>query len=102
MNTPHEGMSCDCGHHGTGGNGQNPTPSPPVANTNVPAQPVAQVADIVKAMQAKCREMKMTWNRGMPPHAGNVGEFKREIKDLAANSFPSGTQWAYDLLVAVE
>ena len=57
---------------------------------------------VVKAMQAKCREMKMTWNHGNPPHAGNVAEFKREIKDLAANSFPTGTQWAHDLLVAVE
>ena len=99
MNLPHDGMSCDCGHHG-GTTGGNPTLSPPVANTA--AVPGQQVADIAKAMQAKCRDMKMTWNHGNPPHAGNVVEFKREIKDLAANSFPSGTQWAYDLLLLVE
>ena len=102
MNTPHEGMSCDCGHHGNNGGGPNPTPSPPLANTSVPATAGLQASDMVKAMNAKCKEMKMTWNGGNPPHAGNVGEFKREIKDLAANSFPTGAQWAHDILVAVE
>ena len=76
--------------------------SPPVASSSIPAAPVAQVAEAVKAMQAKCRDMKMTWNNGYPPNSRNVVQFKREIKDLAANSFPTGQQWVYDLLTMVE
>ena len=93
--TPHDGVSCDGGHHGA-----------PAIPIGVPGAPQGNTANDVNLIEknaaAKCKDMDMKWTKRSAPSPSNVGEFRQYFKTMASNCFPFSPTWAYEVLERAE